>query len=504
MNMSDPCQLKLFPSTPAWRIGSLIIVLLASVAVRLPALNDPHLHFVKQAETQRAMIALGLYAQSDPNIEGRDAILKNFHQPQMEMRIIPNLAALTFRLLSPDDIWLIRSINCLFWLLASVFVFRLALRFTPWFPAVIAVALFNLLPYSVLASRAFQPEPLMMLAIAGTLDLAAWAIERWRPQRWLLLLCAVLACAAIKPHSLFFVVPAIGFGAIAARGWRKALLDPFPPVAGLALAAFVWWHYSSGATPGVIRNFAIPSLALSPGFWRGWLQSASVVVGLPLLALALVGFVLVRAPMIRGMLSGYAFGYAAFALTFTLALSTHPYYHEPLILLVALAVAPLAAGLLDGLDAALTSRHMAWALRAAAVVALIFSSLTALRPVTKQWTHNMIPADPDEPEVFATIGRELGHSVKVLHISPENGLPLRYYARIAGHRLDVEDLLHPNSIDLSALDQRVAKALRERNCEFFVIADPRVLERLALARPFQISGLRELAWTRKYAIFAVD
>ena len=73
-----------------------------------------------------------------------------------------------------ERLWLPRLFSSLFWLAGALFLYLLATRFVPWWGAVFAALLYLFLPFPLVASTSFQPDPFMVMLLLA----AALAIVR--------------------------------------------------------------------------------------------------------------------------------------------------------------------------------------------------------------------------------------------------------------------------------------------------------------------------------------
>ena len=136
----------------------------------------------------------------------------------LEPPIIETLSALAYRVLGGEVLWVARLYSIVFWIFGGVLVFLLVLKvmrgeregFSPGATAALAVFLF--FPLGIFASRSFQPDPLMVLAILATLyallhwDEAETQKTKWR---WAVAVSIVGSFAIlVKGIGIFFVGPA--------------------------------------------------------------------------------------------------------------------------------------------------------------------------------------------------------------------------------------------------------------------------------------------------------
>lgn len=120
-----------------------------------------------------------------------------------------------------------------------------------------------------------------------------------------------------------------------------ALLCILPAAAylyyGLYVAGFLGQQFSG-------RFF--PTYWIDPYFYLRWLLKVDLVVGVFWLSLAALGWLILAAKPAKVFLSALWSGYMFYGLVFPHHIASHDYYSLPLIPIVALSLAPLAADIL--------------------------------------------------------------------------------------------------------------------------------------------------------------
>jgi hypothetical protein len=426
------------------RYHNLIFILLfiAAIGIRLYDLTDLPLDFHPTRQLFSALKARGMYYQSLPNAP---ADLREFAIQQGKMRatiepeIIERLTVFTWKF-TGEGLWVARIYSSLFWLIGGVFLYLLARDLFSKDTALFTTAFYLLLPYAVIASRSFQPDPLMVALLLGFW----WAVNRWAqsltPNPYpltlntqyvvrntqYLLLASLLGGLAIfvKLNAAFFVIG----GALGATLGRASVRD-------LLRNKQVWMMAALGVLPGLgwviyglTRGFLgqqfggrfMPELFLSPNFYLGWAQMLDNVLGLFPFALALLGLLLVDDKPVRSFLLGLWAAYLAFAIFFDYHISTHDYYSLPLVPIAALALTPLADAILVRMtDAAAKSR----------VTRVLIASILTLCLLAALWTSRVALKSTDyRPQ--AAFWNQIGETVRgygVVALTQEYGLPLAYW-----------------------------------------------------------------------------
>src|SRR5215213_2364146 len=160
--MSQP---SFFSSRPM-RIAALAFLFLAASAIRLYDLTDLPLDFHPTRQLLSAIKARALYFRTQPGgvspehreIGIRQAKLK----AQVEPVILERLVAYTYRF-TGEQLWIGRIYSSLFWLIGGIFLFLLVRDLVSFEAALFSTAYYLLFPYAIIASRSFQPDPLMVM-----------------------------------------------------------------------------------------------------------------------------------------------------------------------------------------------------------------------------------------------------------------------------------------------------------------------------------------------------
>jgi hypothetical protein len=162
-----------------WLWWALIILAVAlGLVVRFYDLTDAPLDFHPTRQLHSALIARGMYYQSlkDAPVWQKEMAVRQWKaEGLIEPQIMERLSAITYRVIGSEQLWVARVWSILFWMLGGIFLFLLAREIAGLEGAAIGIMYYFLWPYAAIASRAFQPEPLMTAAIIVGL----WAAVRW-------------------------------------------------------------------------------------------------------------------------------------------------------------------------------------------------------------------------------------------------------------------------------------------------------------------------------------
>lgn len=417
-------------SVPWSRVGwvaALVILFAIGLAIRLYDLDDPPLDFHAPRQIHSALIARGMYAAAGGQLpeghEGR-AIALGASEQWIEPPLLEWLVSRAYLAAGNADLRIPRLFSITFWLLGGLALFWLARQLAGW-PGGLAAALFYLLlPYGVIASRSFQPDPLMVaLTVAGVAALYRWSCApsvRWAVAAGLVMGLAIL----VKQVAVFPLAGAAAGLVLGQLGWKAALrnrqvwliaaLAALPAVAynvyGLWIEGFLGGQYS-------LRFF--PSLFVDPAFYLRWAHKIEETTSMTAALIGAAGALLLTDRRLRGLVWGWWAGYVLYGLAFAYHISSHDYYQLPLIPLVALGLALLAARMKE---------QPAWAAQVVLITLLAVGCLYSLyntRATLKRADYRA------EPAIWYELSREMGFDGdKVIGVLEDYGARMMYWGFI--------------------------------------------------------------------------
>ena len=418
---------QFFP-TKAVRTIALVFIFALGIAIRLYDLTDLPLDFHSTRQLLSAIKARGMYYETRTDVTPEErtfAVQQWKFRASVEPEFFERIVAFTYRF-TGEQVWVARIYSSLFWIIGGLFLYLFARRLTGEDGALTAAAVYLLLPYAVIASRSFQPDPLMTMLIV----LFLWAVWAWadvpasRSHSWRFAILAGLfggLAIFVKFPAAFFILGG-GLGAVfSRRSMKEALKDPqvyLMALLGILPGAgyLVYGIFIAGYLGQQFSGRFIPALFLGPSYYLGWVNMLNLVAGGMVLMLALTGLFFFEDKKRRFLLGLWA-GYLAFGLYFNYHISTHDYYSLPLIPVVALSIAPLTDALLSKL-ADLTPTK---SLRLASFLFLLFGLFASL------WnTRNQLNAVDYRPQ--AAMWQEIRTKTDGYNLA---GLTQDYGARVA-------------------------------------------------------------------------
>lgn len=491
---------------PLFRWSVLGMIFLAALAIRLFGLGMPPIDFHPTRQYHSAFIARSYYYQMQADIpewQRAVATLSAQREPSLEPPIVEVIAALGYRIAGGEHLWIPRLISILCWLVGGFFVYLIALKLDTVEGAVFSTAFFLLLPFTVEASRSFQPEPMMMMFMVIGIYLIILYAESPTTKR--LVMSAAFSALAIllKPTSLFFVFGAyISMRLYMSRDWRQLFerssllffsLSLLPALLfygyGVFIAGYMRWKLQTSFVPQLLFDF---------NFWDGWLKRVRSVMGFTAFLGGLLSVMLFQKGWQKFLLLGLWAGYFAYILTFTYHIHTHDYYHVPLILIVALSLSSCTTLIVRQIRSQSQEWYwqaLFWGILLVAFILSAGTSIQAKRKVT--FVENNL-------QLASTIGKLVGHSTQTIVLDEFDGKTLMFHGQFSGvywpHIYDFIDGKLWDEPELNA-QQRFDQLNENNSMEYFVVTDLSELREQADLNDFLRSHFVIAAENDDYLIF---
>lgn len=443
--------------TSTWIFGNrytllitVVLIFALGLGIRFYDLTDLPLDFTSTRQMFSALKARSIYYAMLPesaNVpDWQRAMAAKQTTAIIEPPIIETLTALTYRVFG-EYLWIARIYSILFWVIAGFFLFLLARELASLEGAVIALLFYLFQPYGVIASRSFQPDPLMVAMIV----IAAWGLYRWRSVgtwKWALTAGLLVGAAVFVKNVAVFPLGLAALAIVLERGWRVSLKDRQTWVVALLsllpTAIYTLLGIYTGFLAGQFAFRFFPELWTTGAFYLQWLGQIDGVAGLGAFCLAIAGlFVAGRRPMI--FLAGLWLGYFFFGMSFDYHITTHDYYNLMIIPLVALSLAPVTDAFIQRAKSLGQVGRFPRAILAALVLFMVAVQVWNVRVTLdrEDWRPDAV--------FWAALGEKLGHdSGPVLTIAQDYGYRLAYWGW-----QDVDPWYTTGDIDLRTLDGRV-------------------------------------------------
>jgi hypothetical protein len=491
-----------------WRLAwpaLLALLFLGAFALRLYHIDQPPFDFHAARQYRSLIIARGIYYDAVANVpawQREVAEASRLRQGVLEPPLMESLAAAGYAIAGSEQTWIPRVLSSLFWLMGGAFLYRIGATLIDRRTALLALTFYLFLPFSVVASRSFQPDPAMVALIL----LSLWATLRHHLHPTPGRLAAAIACAALamiwQPKAIPVVVAVVIVLAVQRRGprnlaWLREAAALLGPAAVPAVIVYGSLALSGAFRTDIAQGIFRPDLWASPFLWRGWLLTIDQAVGwLPFFG-GLLGLSLFPRGTPRALLLGLWFGYAAFGLAFDYSVAVDDYYHLQLVPIIALSAAPIVALSLERAEG--IAPELPWrALRGVVVAAAVVLAVIVARVRTENpgWEHAVA--------IREAIGAAVGHSTHTIFLAGDYGGTLEYHGLLAGRPWPLQsDLEFEALTDRSPIDarSRFDRDFAAERPEYFIVLD---LDQLA-AQPdlmtFLDGGFEPLVETEDYRIY---
>ena len=417
--------MKTTPQTRPSNWFILFIILLAlGGLLRLIDITDPPLDFHSSRQLRNSLVARDIYYSLLPSAttEQRD-LASSFASAvgKYEPPVIESIVAVTYLSTGGENIASARIWETLFWILAGIALFDLMRRaVSPW-AALIGLAYYLVLPFSVEVSRSFQPDPLMTSAfVIGIYFLYRWSEEQiWK---WAILAGIFLGFATFVKIVIAFFVGAAAIALVlftlkkdfwkSKQVWVMAAIMVLP-----ALLFYVLLN--QGRSTEYFFSWTVSLIKLISGsdFYTKWLAFIGSLFGFTMIFLSIAGGFLAT-PRLRWLLISLWIGYLLYGLTLPFQMYTHSYYHIQLIPIVAL-----------GLAAALNPLIESAAVQSVAGRVGFIAVIVAVIGFQSWVSRSVLVADSfrHEPAFWQQVGEAIPTDAKVVGLTQDYGFRLMLY-----------------------------------------------------------------------------
>ncbi len=389
-------------------------------------LTDLPLDFHPTRQLLSATKARALYYRTKPagiSAEQRDIGIRQAKlKADVEPDLLERLVAFTYQY-TGEQLWVARIYSSLFWLIGGIFLFLLVRDLTSFDAAIFSTAYFLIFPYAIIASRSFQPDPLMVMCILAFW----WMFSRWvQSPSWINTALAGLIggfAIYVKFPAAFFVIGAalgLAFSRFTLRDllrksqvWALAILGVLPG------SIYLLHGLTQGGLSNQFSGRFVPALLLSPLNYLEWMTKADLAAGGIFVMLALFGFFLTNDKRLRTFMFGLWGAYLIYSLYFDYHSATHDYYQLPFIPIAAVSLSPIGSWFFAHLTEATVQRYQ----RAAAYLILILGMFMVIWNV-----RNQMKAVAYRPQaaMWAQIGQEI-QDKSVVGLVQDYGARLEYW-----------------------------------------------------------------------------
>jgi 4-amino-4-deoxy-L-arabinose transferase-like glycosyltransferase len=416
---------KPFSEQPWMWKAILVTAILGSFGLRMINLKNPPLDFAGTRQLFSALKARGMYYQYATNIPEatRSLAIALGNVGIVEPPVLENIVAQTYRL-TGEYLWIGRIYSSFFWVIAGLALFLLIREFASTSAAVIGTIFYLFVPFGVIASRAFMPDPLMVCLIIFSL----WALFRWQNTaswKWAIAF-GIFAGAALFVKNLSVFIIGGGFAGVilGARGLKRSIRDPKVwTMAGLMILPVGIYMLYGMLKLNMGGQFALrffPKMWIDPAFYYRWAFTVNANIGWTAVLLAALSIFLADSKRERPFLIGLWLGYLLFGMTFSYHFFSHDYYQLSFIPVVAISMAPglrLFFERFFKLSPGLFPR-------------LVLTAVVLVGIAIPAWYSRALIVNSDfsnEPKFWAEIGDKLGHDGGVIGLTQDYGYRLAYW-----------------------------------------------------------------------------
>jgi 4-amino-4-deoxy-L-arabinose transferase-like glycosyltransferase len=426
MHLNYQTTTGLFTQNITLRRITILLLLLLGLGIRLLDLTDPPLDIHPTRQLHSALMARGMYYQGRtdvPEWQVTTAVRQWKREAVIEPPIMENLTVDLYKVAGGEFIWIARILSSIFWVAGGLAIYLLASQLTNADGGVTALIFYLFQTYGVMASRTFQPDPLMVSLII----FSWWSFLRWlqKPDwKWTIIAGLITGAAIyVKNVSIFFLV--IPYIVLVFRKDIKTLLknNKVWVLAIVALLPMVIYTIYGTFVAGFLGqqfSFRIfPNLWLDISNYSRWMGQIKDTVGVPALILGLVGIFLFEAGQSRKWMLGLWLGYVIYGFTFAYHIGTHDYYQLPLIPILALSIAPLGPSIISRILSIQTWKYIRPALYGLSMAIVL----------TLLWQNRNILTSQDyraEPAFWQSLGDRL-RDVSVIGLTEDYGYRIAYY-----------------------------------------------------------------------------
>ncbi len=462
------------PETRLARCVIIALVVAVAFAVRFYKIADPPFDFQTIRQFHSASIAKWYYLENTDAPKDVKVAAKTMsdRMDQVEPRIMEHLASRGYHLLGGARLWFPRLMSVFFWLVAGCIIYRLCVRAFGYDAAFLALVYFLLLPYGVSASRSFQPDPLMIMALAATLY-SMWRYFAESNKLWYVAAVAAGAFAIfVKAYAVFPVVAVFGYSTLHQTGidirlaGRKALFAVLVLIpAAIYYGNGLFGDGYLGDNAGLSFHF---NLLLEWDYWSGWADNIAKTVGYLAFVAAILGVVVSQRSLARSYLVGAWAGYFVFSLIFTYHTATHSYYQMMLIVIVSISIAHLASQVLGPLAEGFSSKKR----KIAFVIVVIFAIGLVVRELPGRF---IVPWKEELLASYYEVGQIVDHSTETVVLDSFSRLTATYYGDFAAVRwpsqseLDGVGFFGLVEVEKHSVSEYVARLSQDAVPEFFIV-----------------------------------
>lgn len=463
-----------FKNTRFLRLILVITFLLIGFGIRLVDLSDPPLDFAATRQLHSLVLARGYYYALDvPSTRALTTAQREFgiadaaNEALDEPPILEHIIAYIYASMGQENFEIPRVVVSFFWVIGGFPLYKLMKKITTTNGGLFALAFYELLPFGVIAGRSFQPDPVMVTFILFALYYQyCWALDNTILNALLAGGFTCLAVIAKVPAAFFAGIPFIGF--VLKDGFKKAFHNKqvyWMALLSLLPAAI---YYFVNATLGnnsteLFGTRFFPSLYIQPKWYQSWFMMAKSVVGYIPLFFSIIAFFLSNRKEFKILYGCMWLGYLLQGIVLAYHVSSHNYYHLPLIPIVAIGCGVAFAIVMDKIQ----SMNPNWLSRITIIFVLLFAGMVC----ASKSRDILLSADYRYEETYwRKLGQKIGVDTPIIALTHDYGLRLSYWGGILPRLWMTQGDFTVESL-LNAPDKPFEIRFKEatEGCDYFLI-----------------------------------
>jgi len=412
-----------------WPVNAILILLFVlGLGIRMVDLTDVPLDFHPTRQFLSATKARGMYYQVAGDLPEwqREIAVQRWQEADVFEPAVNETIVAGLYLLFGEHLWLARIASSVYWLLGGLALLALSKRIASVDGAIVALAFYLFLGFGVIASRSFQPDPLMVGLILGGL----WAFERWHTRgtwKWAVITGLLSGLAIfVKTVAVLPLLGAFAFILLSTRRLKQIVKDPqvwaLAIITVLPTAIFMVDSIYISKSSNLSANLRFfPSFWTDPTFYVRWKNMIGNTLGFGAFLMALLGIFLAKPGRDRSLLMGLLAGYIVYGFLFSYHFITHNYYQLPLFVFISLSLAVVGKALFQKLK---EINNTSVFVRLSVVGIIFFAIAFEMWNVRVQLVRDN---DRAEPQFWAELGEKLGRSSSVIGLTQDYGNRLAYW-----------------------------------------------------------------------------
>ena len=140
-------------------------IFILAFAIRIYHIDSPPLDFEPERQYHSFILARNYFLQSSDSPEWRKKLWQEAAADEYvrEPPILEHVVSRIYHITGKEQFWISRSLSVIFWLAGGWVLFRLLKNLVGTEGATFSLVFYLFNPFGIVASRAFMPDPLMIL-----------------------------------------------------------------------------------------------------------------------------------------------------------------------------------------------------------------------------------------------------------------------------------------------------------------------------------------------------